>query len=201
MIFQTEKEIEVLKDELAEIQKMIVSGHLNGDLAEVGVFEGGTAKIIREAIPTQPLHLFDTFTGLPDLMQPIDPPHYKKGHMGVVKETIKELERMENVVVYPGIFPETSRPIEGRKFAFVHIDVDIYQSTKDALEFFYPIVEVGGSIVVHDYPAHLGVKKAVDEFMEGKGTQHLHKWRVWKKDPMIRSGFRQLIIRKRHGTS
>lgn len=200
MIFQTEKEIEVLRDEAALINSFLVKGEFGGDLAEVGVFEGGTARIIRETIPGPALHLFDTFTGLPDKMTSSDPKHYEVGHMAVDKSIPKELAKMDNTFVYPGIFPATSKPIKDKTFAFVHIDVDIYQTTLDALEFFYPRMEIGGSIIVHDYPAHPGVLKAVDEFMEGKGTQHLHKWRVWKKDPMIRSGFRQLIIRKRWNT-
>src|SRR5215468_3733502 len=36
---------------------------INGDLAEVGVYQGGTAKLIREANGNKVLHLFDTFQG------------------------------------------------------------------------------------------------------------------------------------------
>ena len=99
--------------------------------------------------------------------------------------------------MYKGIFPETAKKIKNKRFAFVHIDVDIYQSTKDALEFFYPRVNIGGSIIVHDYPAHRGVQEACDEFMESRGTFYLGKWKIRQKDPMIRSGYRQLIIRRR----
>lgn len=196
-IFQTEKEQEVLRDECLLIQSFLEKGEIFGDLAEVGVYKGGSAKIIREAIPNQPLHLFDTFIGLPDLMTGVDPKHYEVGHMKVEEEIPKELAKLPNTKVYKGQFSLMSGHINTRKFAFAHIDVDIYQSTKDALEFFYPRMEIGGSMIIHDYPAHPGVKKAVDEFMEGKGTKHLHKWRVWNKDPMIQSGFRQLIIRRR----
>jgi O-methyltransferase len=195
MIYQTDKEIEVLRDECLLVNKMVESGDLEGDIAEVGVFEGGSAWIIREAIPGPKMHLYDTFTGLPDRMvEGVDPSHYYVGHMSMNKDAILAVGKIPFSVIHQGIFPETAE--EGR-FCFVHIDVDIYQSTKDALEFFYPRTNIGGSIIVHDYPAHPGVLKAVDEFMEGKGTQHLHKWRVWGKDPMIRSGFRQLIVRRR----
>ncbi|HEX6559984.1 MAG TPA: TylF/MycF/NovP-related O-methyltransferase, partial [Longimicrobiales bacterium] len=36
-----------------------------GALAEVGVFRGGTARVICDAKGDRPLHLFDTFAGLP----------------------------------------------------------------------------------------------------------------------------------------
>ena len=40
---------------------------LSGDMAEVGVFQGGSAKLICEAIGDKKLHLFDIFEGLPEL--------------------------------------------------------------------------------------------------------------------------------------
>ena len=198
-IFYTDKEIEVLRNELIDIKGSIDLGELEGELAEVGVYLGGTAKIIREEVPDVTLHLFDTFTGLPDIFKKgVDPKHYYEGHCkATLQEAKKYLKGVEGIEMYKGIFPETAKQIKNKRFAFVHIDVDIYQSTKDALEFFYPRVNIGGSIIVHDYPAHRGVQEACDEFMESRGTFYLGKWKIRQKDPMIRSGYRQLIIRRR----
>ena len=41
--------------------------------------------------------------------------------------------------------------IADRRFAFVHIDVDLYEPTRDALEFFYPRLNEGAVLVVDDY--------------------------------------------------
>lgn len=40
---------------------------ISGDIVEVGVYKGGSAKLIREADKSKSLHLFDTFEGLPSL--------------------------------------------------------------------------------------------------------------------------------------
>ena len=40
-----------------------------------------------------------------------------------------------------------------RPWAFVHIDVDQYQSTYDSLAYFYPRMSAGGVIVNDDYGA------------------------------------------------
>ena len=40
---------------------------LDGDMAEVGVFQGGSAKLICEAKGERKFYLFDTFEGLPDV--------------------------------------------------------------------------------------------------------------------------------------
>jgi len=56
-----------------------------------------------------------------------------------------------------------------KKFAFVHLDVDLYQSTQDCLEWFYPRMSRGGVIVSHDYlSATQGVKRVFDEFFADK---------------------------------
>lgn len=49
---------------------------LEGDMAEVGVYQGGSAKIICEAKDQRALHLFDTFAGLPKVSE-------KDTHFGV----------------------------------------------------------------------------------------------------------------------
>ena len=197
--YQTKKEIEVLGFELYLVNEEIKKGVLDGDLAEVGVMWGGSAKIIREAMPDRPLYLFDTFTGLPNtIIKGVDPDHYFEGDMVVDFEKVKYMFKdYPNTFIHQGFFPETAKPIEDRKFAFVHLDLDIYQSTRDALIFFYPRMNINGSIMIHDYPAHRGVKKAVDELMDGVGTFQVHKWERINQDPMYTSGERQLIIRRR----
>lgn len=199
-MFQTQDEVDVLKMECVLIKEMMDKGILKGDLAEAGVYEGATAEIIRSIMPETPLHLFDTFTGLPNTMVPgLDSESYYEGHMEVdIEKTKFHFRPYSNVHLYPGFIPDTLDAIKDKTFAFVHIDLDIYQSTRDALLFFYPRMEIGGTILIHDYPAHAGVAKAVDELMKDVGTKHsLHMWKQLGRDPMIESGNRQLIIRRR----
>ena len=56
------------------------------------------------------------------------------------------------------------------KFQFIHLDVDLYQPTKDSLDFFYPKLAQGGIIVCDDYnfSTFPGAKKAWDEFFNDK---------------------------------
>ncbi len=42
-----------------------------GEVAEVGVYQGGSAKLLAKILPNKEIHLFDTFTGMP----PTDPEH------------------------------------------------------------------------------------------------------------------------------
>ena len=141
---------------------------LEGDLAEVGVYQGGSAKLICEVKKEKKLYLFDTFTGLPEVSD--DDTHFGQKHWydnefsNTSVESIKKLlNRYHNVDIVKGIFPESGKEIADRKFCFVHLDVDLYKSTIDSLRFFFPKMVPGGIILIHDYHSD-GIQKAFSEF-------------------------------------
>lgn len=141
---------------------------ISGDVAEVGVFKGGTAKIIAQLKGKKNLYLFDTFEGLPDRTKHDDAVLYK-GRFNVFFEEVKAYFKNEKgVFFYKGIFPQTAASIENKHFSFVHLDVDLYRSTLDSLKFFYPRMSKGGVIISHDYMTIEGVSKAFDKFFEDK---------------------------------
>ena len=145
---------------------------LDGDMAEVGVYQGGSAKLISEAKGNKTLHLFDTFTGLPPLSDTdthFGVKFWKENEFNNTSEdkVTKYLSKYDNVKTYQGKFPDTSEPIKNTMFSFVHLDVDLYQSTIDSLEFFYPRLIQGGIILTHDYHSG-GVHKAFTEFFKSK---------------------------------
>ena len=130
-----------------------------GEMAEVGVYKGATAKLICEAKGEAPLHLFDTFAGLPEPAEQDD--GFFAGGMfsGQLDQVKQYLGEYKNLSFYPGLFPETGDAITDKSFSFVYLDVDLYQSTKDSLEFFYPRMNTGGVILSHDYQ-YPGVRQA-----------------------------------------
>lgn len=140
---------------------------VSGDIAEVGVYKGGSAKIICSVKGEKALHLFDTFEGLPKVDE-IDAvwPFYE-GKFAASFETVREyLKNEKNVHFYKGIFPATSGPVSDKTFSMVNLDVDTYESTRDCLGFFYSRMSPGGIILSHDYITAPGVKKAFDDFFE-----------------------------------
>jgi O-methyltransferase len=141
------------------------TGKIEGDVAEVGTYRGGSAKVICEVKGDRPLHLFDTFSGIPEAEE-IDK-WFATGQYAASLETVKNyLKDNTNVFFYSGIFPTTAAPVEKKTFSFVHLDVDTYKSTLSCLDFFYPRMSYGGIILSHDYLDAYGVTKAFDEFFE-----------------------------------
>lgn len=139
---------------------------IKGEIAEIGVYRGSSAKMISMLKGKRELHLFDTFEGLPDSSKE---KHFNKGDFSASLDEVKRnLSREENVFFYKGLFPNTAGPIKDKKFSFVHLDVDLYKSTLDCLKFFYPRMSKGGVIISHDYVSSLGVTQAFAEFFKDK---------------------------------
>jgi O-methyltransferase len=149
--------------------------HLDGDFAECGVYKGGTAALIARTLKdasatNRTLHLFDTFEGMPDVRHESI---HRKGDFGdtTLESVIEYLNPFPFVSFHPGLMPETFAGVRDRRFAFAHVDVDIYQSMWDSCDFFYPRLCPGGILLFDDYglPAYrLDGKRAVDDFFGGK---------------------------------
>jgi hypothetical protein len=152
---------------------------LGGAMAEAGVFAGGTARLICEAKGALPLHLFDVFEGLqpgaPDAPAGRDAAAVVR-HFGSVHAPQAAVRRLlagyPGVHFHPGVFPATARGLEDLRFGFVHLDLDLEGSTRDALGFFHPRLLPGALLIVDDYDDP-GVRRAADGYLEGRGDTAL----------------------------
>ena len=52
------------------------------------------------------------------------------------------------------------------RIAFLRLDGDLYESTRDALRALYPLVSPGGAVYVDDYGAFGGCRLAIDEYRQ-----------------------------------
>jgi O-methyltransferase len=145
---------------------------LGGRMAEVGVYGGASARLIREADSVRELYLFDTFEGLPETTEQDTEfrlGQFQKGEFSCSLEDVKYyLGTAQNIHFHKGLFPETAAPVERERFSFVHIDVDIHSSSKACMEFFYPRMLPGGIILSHDFATCAGPRKAISEFFSDK---------------------------------
>ncbi len=144
------------------------------NLAEVGVYKGGTSFFILSVAKYFGLqvmhHCFDTFEGhdAQDIDSSVDTSHFPAMFNDTHYESVKDyLGIFKNILVFKGRFQETCHELENKKIHFVHFDVDIYDPTIFGLQFFHKRLAPGGVIIVDDYGFTTcpGVKKAVDEFV------------------------------------
>lgn len=146
---------------------------VEGDTAECGVHKGAMSFLIcksNEASAIERTHfLFDSFEGL-STSDRFDGTHWSRGDLSIDEETVARNLAGCRVQLMRGWIPARFPEVADRTFAFVHIDVDLYQPTLDSLEFFYPRLGKGGIIVIDDYGFLTcpGATKACDEYFAGK---------------------------------
>jgi O-methyltransferase len=155
---------------------------LQGSMAECGCYQGASAYFMAMENPDVPLHLFDSYEGLSqpsrlDVSSAADHRPWMQGDLAADEaQACSNLKQFPRVVFHKGWIPERFPDVAGEKFKLVHIDVDLYQPTKDSLAFFYPRMTPGGVIVMDDYglTSCPGAHSAAQEFMRDKPEKILH---------------------------
>ena len=154
---------------------------LSGDFAECGVYRGATAFLLARALdgapPQRRLHLFDSFAGL-SAPERVDGSYWQPGDMAVPLDEVRAglAEILPRVEFHPGWIPTRFADVAERRFALVHIDLDLYRPTADALAFFYERLVDRGILVCDDYGFETcpGARRAIDEFFAEKPEPVLH---------------------------
>lgn len=157
-----------------------------GALLEVGVWRGGTGGLIAARAQQmgirEPVYLCDTFAGVVKA-GPFDQTFYRGGEhadtsAATVRHLLTRILGLDNFLILQGIFPdETSSQIpDSVCFRFAHIDVDTYQSARDATEWLWERLVPGGMIVFDDYGFKYceGVTRYVQELRARPELMMLH---------------------------
>ncbi len=140
-----------------------------GSLAECGVYKGLMSKFIHENLPDRTLFLFDTFQGFSSRDSNTQNDNRFKDTS--VEGILKIIGDSHNISIRKGFFPETAVGLKNERFSFVMIDFDKYESTLEALKFFYPRTNSGGFIFVHDYSSpesDWACSRALNKFLVDK---------------------------------
>jgi hypothetical protein len=175
--------------------KEVINKGVPGDFVECGVWKGGSAGIMALALQKfgsgqdRRLHLFDSFEGLPAPREEdgVQAAEYSGGVNTGALESVHQCEAgidivrqflfqtlgipQSNVTFHQGWFQDTIPKLgEGpSKISILRLDGDWYESTKVCLEHLYDRVPAGGFIILDDYFAWEGCKKATDEFRNARG--------------------------------
>jgi O-methyltransferase len=144
--------------------------HLPGNAIEVGVWRGGSGCLIAARVDERKkVYLCDTFSGVVKVTG--KDTFYRGGEHsdtdeGVVGALIKTMG-LKNVVIRKGVFPDNFRQeMDKERFCFAHIDVDVYLSAKEVMDFVWPRMPVGAIVVFDDYGSETcdGIRQVIDEY-------------------------------------
>ena len=167
-------------DNLIQCLTDVIERKVAGDFIETGVWRGGACILARGILKAygetgRTVWVADSFEGLP-------PPdakkyaadkgdkHYKNPVLAVGLEAVQDNFRRYNLLddqvkFLKGWFKDTLPGAPIGPIAVLRLDGDMYESTMDALGALYAKVSDGGHVIVDDYHAVAGCRKAVHDFM------------------------------------
>lgn len=159
------------------IEREIYRNNIAGAVAEAGVYRGKTAMHINYLFPDRTLYLFDTFAGFSEEDQKEDDSHNRYNLKIDYSDTteaivLKSMRFPKNCIIKKGWFPESAKDVN-ETFAFVRLDMDLYEPILAGLRFFYPRMAKGGYIAIHDCRSKnfAGARDAVEDFCR---EQHIN---------------------------
>ena len=141
-----------------------------GAAAELGVYRGFFARCINALLPDRKLYLFDSFEGFGSEVNASE--SFQAAHANTtIEKVLSIMPHPETVTVKPGFFPASLHGLEER-FCLVSLDVDFAQSTLEGLHYFWPRLQKGGYLMLHDWgsPSLPGVAQALKAYEEELGA-------------------------------
>ena len=141
-----------------------------GAAAELGVYRGFFARCINLLLPERKLYLFDSFEGFSEEANASE--SFQAAHANTtIEKVLAIMPHRSMVTVKPGFFPESLNGLE-ETFCLVSLDVDFAQTTLEGLRYFWPRLQKGGYLLLHDWgsPSLPGVAQALNVYEEEIGV-------------------------------
>jgi len=140
-----------------------------GAAAELGVYRGFFARSINRLLPERKLYLFDSFEGFRENAGASESFQAAHANTGIEK-VLAIMPNPENIIVKPGFFPESLNGLEER-FCLASLDVDFEETTLEGLRYFWPRLNKGGCLLLHDWgsPKLPGVARALRRYEQELG--------------------------------
>lgn len=166
--------------------------HIPGGRVECGAYRGATALLLCHAWRSQQpdfkgggFYLVDSFSGtststVHDLIPMRDErgetrmsPFFPARKTDVTAEGVRGyFSDFPDAQICAGWIPEVLQKLPEQSWAYVHLDLTLYEATLAALRYFYSRLAKGGVIICDGSAFCPGVQQAVDEFSEAENIPY-----------------------------
>jgi|GEM_PF-566531 O-methyltransferase/8-demethyl-8-(2,3-dimethoxy-alpha-L-rhamnosyl)tetracenomycin-C 4'-O-methyltransferase len=167
------------------VVEQVIQQQIPGDLIETGVWRGGACILMRAVLKAygvtdRRVWVADSFCGLPAPVPGVEADagdqHHTFPELAISLEEVKanfaKYDLLDQQVRFlPGWFSETLPDAPIKELAVLRLDGDMYSSTMDALAGLYDKVAIGGFVIVDDFGAVPGCRKAVQDFRRDRGIE------------------------------
>jgi len=167
----------------------IVRNDIPGDIVECGVWSGGSMLLAAHALlhfgdTSRRIFLYDTFSGIPrpgdlDISWDGVPalPTWERfqqdgkkwgygGSQAHVRNVVNSSGYPADKFVFvEGMVEDTLPATRPETISLLRLDTDLYSSTYHELVHLYPVLSVGGVLIIDDYGWLLGAQMATDQFI------------------------------------
>ncbi len=170
---------------LRELMSHTISEQVPGDFVETGAWRGGACIYMRAVLKVfgivdRSIWVADSFAGLPTP----DPTRYPTQDQGdmhhtftelavsleAVQENFRKYDLLDDQVKFlKGWFKDTLPVAPIDRIAILRLDGDMYASTMDALQALGHKVSPGGFVIVDDFGAVEGCRKAIADYRQQRG--------------------------------
>lgn len=139
-----------------------------GSFIEIGSFRGGGALHVSNGDSARRVIVCDSFEGFGGLHETLDTGFGHHMFTDTSRIAVEQLftSRGRDALVIAGFFPQSAAGIDLGPLSFVHLDVDVFQATRDSLAFIRPLMTPRSMIVLDDFKRGAqGVDRAVEQFV------------------------------------
>ncbi len=158
---------------------------VEGLVVECGCYRGLSSYLLSRYLAAESpsftgasFHVFDSFEGLSPLSDhdTTRDPRVQAGMFAASLDVVRHtLADFPDITFHQGWIPESLAAAPAGPYRLVHVDLDLHDPTRAALEFFYPLLAPGGVMVCDDFGSVRwpGARTAVEGFCSETGARLL----------------------------
>lgn len=175
---------------LYQCLRYISARRIPGDIAEFGVYKGGTttfiAACLKKLASKATVLGFDTFAGFPGRRSVLDMHVSPDDEFHNFEAVRTHCQLYDNICLFIGDIVETHTQLHGHSLALSFFDTDNYSATRAALPLAAEVTVPGGVIAFDHYyspawPSTIGERMAAQEVLRGDDWLNLHGTGVFLK--------------------